>query len=108
MRAGPGLIAASPRRCRAAKRRLGAGSGPAGRRPLGGRRGGEREPTGEWETTYLPQYTEDNRDNKIKYKESLFFSFLNVLLCFLLVFFHCCLLLSSSCLLVDKSGQFLY
>ncbi|XP_032908807.1 probable 28S rRNA (cytosine(4447)-C(5))-methyltransferase [Catharus ustulatus] len=32
-------------RKRAAKRRLGAGSGPAGRRPLGGRRGGEREPT---------------------------------------------------------------
>ncbi|NXQ44843.1 NOP2 methyltransferase, partial [Catharus fuscescens] len=34
-------------RKRAAKRRLGAGSGPAGRRPLGGRRGGEREPTGQ-------------------------------------------------------------
>ncbi|NWT77715.1 NOP2 methyltransferase, partial [Lanius ludovicianus] len=34
-------------RKRAAKRRLGAGSGPAGRRALGGGRGGGREPTGQ-------------------------------------------------------------
>ncbi|XP_062369339.1 probable 28S rRNA (cytosine(4447)-C(5))-methyltransferase [Cinclus cinclus] len=34
-------------RKRAAKRRLGAGSGPAGRRPLGGRGGGRREATAE-------------------------------------------------------------
>ncbi|NWV55351.1 NOP2 methyltransferase, partial [Daphoenositta chrysoptera] len=44
----PGRVGANRRfasRSRAAKRRLGAGSGPAGRRPLGG--GGGREPTGQ-------------------------------------------------------------